>query len=445
MILLRAAQYSKNRVEGNASQRKRRFFQGFCRSPVSDFVVSQPKVNSNFESCPRDTLALRIKKGADRRIIRGHDWVFSNELIEIPPSAKNHGGALVHLQNHQGKYLATATFNPKTLIAARIVSRKPLAALSVDWFRNRLEDALALRNVIFTNPYYRLVYGESDGLPGLVIDRFGDYLVVQITTAGMELVREILAAALVEVLRPKGIVWRADDHFRELEGLETHEPSITGSVTAEVEVREGELTFLTSLSAGQKTGWFYDQRDNRMRLHKYARGKRVLDVFSYAGGWAVHALKAGASSATCLDRSEPALAAATNNAIRNGVTLTTICGEAFAELRKLADAGRRFDIIVVDPPALIKRKKDFEAGLQAYFQLNRLAVQLLSSSGLLVSCSCSHHLPEENLWEVVQHAASAAKKNIRMTEIGAQSADHPMHPGMPEMTYLKALYAWLSG
>jgi 23S rRNA (cytosine1962-C5)-methyltransferase len=420
------------------------FVGGFCGSSVSVYVVSQPKVNSNFEPARRDTLTLRIKKGADRRIIRGHDWVFSNELIEIPHSAKNHGGALVHLQNHQGKYLATATFNPKTLIAARIVSRKPLAALSVDWFRNRIEDAMALRDVIFTSPFYRLIYGESDGLPGLVIDRFGDYLVVQVTTAGMELVRENLAVALDDVLRPKGIVWRADDHFRELEGLETRAPLITGSVPAEVELREDELAFSTNLSEGQKTGWYYDQRDNRLRLHKYSRGKRVLDVFSYAGGWAVHALKAGATSATCLDRSESALTAATNNAIRNGVAVTTICGEAFAELRKLVDAGKRFDIVVVDPPALIKRKKDFEAGLQAYFQLNRLAAQLLSSSGLLVSCSCSHHLPEENLWEVVQHAATAAKKNIRITEIGAQSADHPMHPGMPEMTYLKALYAWLS-
>lgn len=399
-----------------------------------------------FSTAPQNTgpVTIKLKKGTDRRLLRGHAWVFSNELQDHAILKTLAPGSLVHLANHQGKFLATAYANHKPLIAARIVSRCPLACLDSQWFTERIQEALALRSAMFTHHDYRLIYGEADQLPGLVVDRFGKYLTVQITTAGMERVRGEIEQALNAVLQPEGMVWQGDDSFRELEGLDTAEPQIIGHVPPRVEIHEGPVRFSVDLLGGQKTGWFFDQRDNRLRLHKYAAGQRVLDVFSYAGGWATHALVAGAKSATCVDRSEKALHDAAANAQLNGAQVETIRGDAFDVLRSLIDQGRKFDIVIVDPPALIKRKKDFDGGLQAYFQINRLAAQLLSSQGLLVSCSCSYHLPIEQLREIVQHAATFVDKSARITEIGQQATDHPSLPSMPELSYLKALFAWLS-
>ncbi|MBX3416924.1 MAG: class I SAM-dependent rRNA methyltransferase [Pirellulaceae bacterium] len=406
--------------------------------------MDQEKLRQLPHQTPTNRAVVKLKKGTDRRLMRGHAWVFSNEIQDSQALKGLPPGTLIHLANHQGKFLATAYANPKTLIAARIVSRRPLAALDSHWFTERFEDALALRSAMFTGHDYRLIYGEADGVPGLVVDRYGDYLVAQVTTAGIENVKADIERAFNQVLRPRGIVWRGDDQFRELEGLPIVEPDVVGEVPEQVVIREGAVKFNVDLRGGQKTGWFFDQRDNRLRLHKYAPGQRVLDAFSYAGGWAIHALTAGAKSATCLDRSEKALASATANAALNNCQLETVCGDAFESMRAMIDQGRRFDIVVLDPPALIKRKKDYEAGLQAYYQLNRLAAQLLSSRGLLVSCSCSHHLPEAQLWDIVRHTAAHVEKNVRITEIGLQSSDHPCLPAMPEMTYLKAVYAWLS-
>ncbi len=386
---------------------------------------------------------LHLKKKADQRLIRGHDWVFSNELQPPPKLGLDEAGRVVHLVNHQGKFLASGYYNPKSLIAVRVLSREPMDQITAEWLMIRFRRALARRESVFQQPYYRLVYGESDGLPGLVIDRFGPYLVVQITTAGMERVKPAIQAALQEVLNPTGIVWRADDRFRELEGLPVQEPETTGDVPDVVPVIEGDLVFETRLSEGQKTGWYFDQRDNRLRLHRYAHGKRVLDVFSYAGAWGLHALAAGAASATCIDSSKDALLAAQKSAQLQGRTIETICDDAFAALRGMLKENRRFDIVVIDPPPLIKRKKDFEAGLQAYYQLNRLAAQLLVDGGLLVSCSCSHHLSQEQLVEILRHTSMQFNRPMAIAESGGQAIDHPVHPAMIETAYLKALFAWV--
>lgn len=386
---------------------------------------------------------MTLKKKADQRLIRGHEWVFSNELLNPPKVPEEEYGCLVQLQNHQGNYLATGYYNHKSLIAARVISRKPLTVDGAHWLDEKMASALARREAVFNEPYYRLIFGESDGLPGLVVDRFGDVLVAQVTTAGMERLRGEIESALHRVVQPSGIVWRADDHFRELEGLPLQPPEVTGQVPDTITVKEGGLTFSMHPLGGQKTGWFYDQRDNRLRLHKYARGKTVLDVFSYAGAWALHALSAGAEAAVCIDRSREALAAAEMNAQLQQVQLETVCGDAFKTMREMNKASRKFDIVILDPPPLIKRRKDFEAGLQAYFQLNRLASQLVSRGGLLVTCSCSHHLDEAQLVDIVRHTGLQFGRAMAIAEKGGQSIDHPIHPAMAETQYIKSMFVWL--
>jgi 23S rRNA (cytosine1962-C5)-methyltransferase len=386
--------------------------------------------------------SLKLRKGAERRVLRGHEWVFSNEL-QPPPAGQPwpETGGLIHLQDYRGKFLAACYFNSKPLIAARIVSRTPLARLDRSWLRPRLEAALRFRELLYPTRSYRWVHGEADGLPGLVVDRFGDYLTVQITTAGMQRLENELIDLLEELSGCRGLVLRADDHFRELEGLPLQPPSTRGEVPEWVALSEGELQFETQLLAGQKTGWFFDQRDNRQRLRRYVGGARVLDAFCYAGAWGITAARSGARQVTCLDSSPVAIDLVRRNAELNHVSIETVTADAFAALKQLQEAGRKFEVVVLDPPALIKRKKDHEAGLQAYYQLNRLATSLLAPEGLLVSCSCSHHLAHQELVEVVAHAARHHQRQIGLVEIGQQSADHPIHPAIPETAYLKALFA----
>lgn len=386
--------------------------------------------------------SLKLRKGAERRVLRGHEWVFSNELQPPPPGAPwPPAGGLVHLQDYRGKFLASCYFNPKPLIAARIVARAPLAELDGNWLRPRLEAALRFREQLYPNRSYRWVHGEADGLPGLVVDRFGDYLTVQITTAGMQRLEQELLDLLRELSGCRGLVLRADDHFRELEGLSLQPPAPSGEVPEWIGLNEGDLQFETQLLAGQKTGWFFDQRDNRQRLRRYVAGARVLDAFCYAGAWGITAAKSGASQVTCLDSSPVAIELVRRNAALNQVSVETLTADAFTALKQLQEAGRKFEVVVLDPPALIKRKRDHEAGLQAYYQLNRLATSLLAPEGLLVSCSCSHHLAHQELVEVVTHAARHHHRQIALVEIGQQSADHPIHPAIPETAYLKALFA----
>lgn len=385
--------------------------------------------------------SLKLRKGAERRVLRGHEWVFSNEL-QLPQNGQTwpESGGLVHLQDYRGKFLASGYFNSKSLIAARVVARTPLARLDRNWLRPRLDSALRFREQLYPGRCYRWVHGEADGLPGLVVDRFGDYLTIQITTAGMQRLESELLDLLGELSGCEGIVLRADDHFRELEGLSLQPPTARGVIPEWVALHEGDLSFETQLLTGQKTGWFFDQRDNRQRLRRYVAGARVLDAFCYAGAWGITAAKSGASEVTCLDSSPVAIELVRRNAALNQVSLETLTADAFAALKQLQEAGRKFEVVVLDPPALIKRKRDHEAGLQAYYQLNRLATSLLAPDGLLVSCSCSHHLAHQELVEVVTHAARHHQRQISLVEIGQQSADHPIHPAIPETAYLKALF-----
>jgi 23S rRNA (cytosine1962-C5)-methyltransferase len=386
--------------------------------------------------------ALRLKRGEDRRLRAGHLWVFSNEVdIGATPLTGFAPGALVRIHDHRDQFLGYGYVNPHALICARILSRSPAHPPDQSLLVNRLESARHLRERHYAAPYYRLVFGESDGLPGLVLDRYGDILVGQIATAGMEAMRAEIEAAVQKLLAPRVLVWKNDGSARELEQLPKQLISAIGAMPEELQIVEGGLHFRVPLAGAQKTGWFYDQTANRELFRRLLwPGARVLDVCSYAGAWAITALHCGASAALCVDSSAPALAVAESNAAANRVSLGTRRGDAFEVLEQLQRDGECFDVVVLDPPAFIKRRKDLPKGEAAYRKLNQLAMRLLERDALLVSCSCSYHLPADDLVELIQAAARHSSRFAQILATGGQAIDHPVHPAIPETRYLKAFF-----
>jgi 23S rRNA (cytosine1962-C5)-methyltransferase len=385
---------------------------------------------------------LKLKRGEDRRIRAGHPWVFSNEIDNaVTPLAKVPPGSAVRIHSDRDQFLGHAYVNPHALICARIVGRDIEQPLDRSLLVHRLNVALGLRERLSREPYYRLVFGESDGLPGLVLDRYGDVIVGQIATRGMEALRAEVEDVVRTVLAPRGMYWKNDSSARQLEQLDSVAEVAFGEVPDEVEVIEGGLRFVAPLAHGQKTGWFYDQTANRARLARYLwAGARVLDVCSYAGAWAVTALGHGAHSATCVDSSETALTYVKRNAAANGMEVGTVHADAFDALKQLHEQGERFDVVIVDPPAFIKRKKDIPQGTAAYRKLNQLAMNVIGREGLLVSCSCSYHLSADDHIEAIQAAARHGARFAQILEAGGQSPDHPVHPAIPETRYLKGFF-----
>jgi 23S rRNA (cytosine1962-C5)-methyltransferase len=386
---------------------------------------------------------LKLKRGEDRRLRAGHLWIFSNEVdTAATPLTAFEPGAVAQVVSDRDQFLGYAYVNPRTLIAARIVGRDPAYPLDASLLVHRLKVALALRERLYREPFYRLVFGESDGLPGLVLDRYGDVVVAQSGTAGIDRLRAEVEAAVEKVVHAKTLVWKNDSGARELEGLEKSVNTAgDAAMPAEIQVREQGVDFVAPLADGQKTGWFYDQAANRERLRRYLPpGARVLDVCSYVGAWAVTALKAGAGSASCVDSSATALDYVARNARANGVEVTTIKADAFDALKSLQESGARFDVVILDPPAFAKRKKDVPQAQAAYRKLNQLALPLIERDGLLVSCSCSYHMPAEDLSSAIQAAARHSARFVQVLELGGQSPDHPVHPAIPETRYLKTFF-----
>lgn len=384
---------------------------------------------------------LRLGRGEQRRIAAGHPWVFSNEVAADTPLKAFAPGEQVQVHAHRGEFLGYAYVNPHALICARILSTNAAQPVDRPLIEHRIRTALTLRERLYREPYYRLVFGESDGLPGLVLDRYADLLVGQIATAGMEALRETIEQAVQALLSPAGFYWKNDSGARQLEQLPSLAQTAFGEIPEQITVHEAGLHFTAPLTHGQKTGWFYDQCANRARLARYLwPGARVLDVCSYVGAWGVSAMRAGAASACCVDASETALRLAERNAQTNDVTVETIRADAFEALKHLRERGRRFDVIVLDPPAFIKRKKDIPRGQAAYRKLNQLALSLIEGEGMLVSCSCSYHLASEALIEIIQAAARHSHRGVQILEAGGQSPDHPVHPAIPETRYLKAFF-----
>jgi 23S rRNA (cytosine1962-C5)-methyltransferase len=387
-----------------------------------------------------DTLPeLKLKRREDRRLRVGHLWIYSNEVdVGATPLNAFEPGDLVRIVSDSGRFLGYAGVNPHSLIAARIIGRDVDAPPGRALITRRLRTAAALRNRLYPEGHYRLCFGEADALPGLVIDRFGEYFVCQAGTATMERMKGEVLDVLRREFGPAGVLWRNDGAARLAEGLGLYVELASGAVPEEVTVVEGGVEFSAPVHTGQKTGWFFDQRDNRRRLARYP-ADLVLDVFSYTGAWGLTAALRGAR-ATFVDSSAPALASVAAAADRLGVAAETVHGSALDVLRELCDAGRRFDCVILDPPAFIKRKKDHRAGLAAYQRINQLALRLLTRDGLLVSCSCSHHLTQGELIGAIQRAARHVDRFVQIVELGGQSADHPIHPAIPETAYLKAIY-----
>ncbi len=387
---------------------------------------------------------LILKSQADRRLKLGHLWIYSNEVdVERSPLKQFKMGEQVLVTTHTGKPLGIALMNPEGLICGRIINRDEKHPLNKSLLVHRFKQALALRELTFDEPFYRLVYGDSDLLPGLVVDRFGDYLVVQIASAGMELVKQDIVDALVQVIKPAGILLANDHSARALEGLPEYTEVAYGEVPEAVELVENGTRFLAPVHGGQKTGWFYDHRINRAQLQQYVQGKRVLDVFSYIGGWGVQAAVAGASEVYCVDLSESALDWVEKNAVLNGVEDKITCfeGKAVEVLKHLIAEDERFDIVILDPPAFIKKRKDQKNGEAAYRHINELGMRLLGRDGLLVAGSCSMHLGKDTLVEIVRAAGRHLDRHVQIIGQGGQGPDHPVHPAIPETDYLKAVFA----
>ncbi|HEU5281105.1 MAG TPA: class I SAM-dependent rRNA methyltransferase [Gammaproteobacteria bacterium] len=387
---------------------------------------------------------LSLKKGEDGRLRSGHPWVYSNEIDTTKsPLSSYTAGELVRVVDHHGSKMGVGTINPQALITVRLLSTDASAAFDHQFFTKRLTAALALRERLFNTPHYRLVFSEADALPGLVIDRYGQHAVVQINTAGMEAMRDVIGAALKEVIPElTSILLSNENSMRTHEKLNSYQEDLLGLTPAETIIQENGVSFSIPLLAGQKTGWFYDHRLNRLRLKDYVKDKRVLDVFSYLGGWGIQAAAFGAASVDCIEASKLACDLIKHNATLNNVAdkVTVIQSDAFDAMKALIQAGKTYDVITLDPPAFVKRAKDRREGMLAYQRVNELALKLLSPGGVLVSCSCSMHVSLEELQSLVQRAAVRTRTSLQILERGHQGPDHPIHPAIPETDYLKAIF-----
>lgn len=387
-------------------------------------------------------MTLYLNPRADRRLKLGHLWIYSNEVnTQRSPLKSFEAGSLVQVSSHSGQALGQAFVHPNALLCGRLVSRDVDEAVDEAFFVKRFTRALQLRERCFAEPYYRLVYGDSDDLPGLVVDRFGDHLVAQVSVAGMAEREALWVSALQTVLPHKGMLICTNHSANAIEQL-APETKIVGDMPDRIEVLENTRRFEIDPLKGQKTGWFYDHRLNRARLQAWVANSEVLDVFSYLGGWGIQAAAAGASKVTCVDASQSAIDGVLKNAELNRVQnkVSALKGKAVDVLKQLVQEKTQFDCVVLDPPAFIKKRKDQKSGEAAYRHLNELALRLLRPGGLLVSASCSMTLQASTLTDIVHAAARHQHRSAQLIYTGAQGPDHPVHPMIPETAYLKALF-----
>jgi 23S rRNA (cytosine1962-C5)-methyltransferase len=389
---------------------------------------------------PKTRPSITLPPGRHKRAEAGHPWIYSNEIAMDAATKALPPGTLVTLRKAGGEALGVATFNAHTLVAARILDRDAKRRVDREFFIARLESALNLRRRLYAEPHYRLVHAEADGLPGIAADRYGDVLVAQLNTAGMARLEEEFVAACDAVLAPRAIVLRNDSPARTLEGLELELRVVKGEIDGPIELVENGARFLADPREGQKTGWFFDQRDNRRFVAGLSAGARVLDLYCYAGGFAVAAAQAGADAVLALDRSEPALALAGAAAELNGVgeRCRFQRADAFGELSRMVAAGQRFGVVIADPPAFVKSKKDLGPGLRGYRKLARLTAALVEPGGVLFIASCSHNVEPPDFAEAVRRGLEDSGRSGRILRSAGAAPDHPVHPWLPESAYLKA-------
>ncbi len=381
---------------------------------------------------------IRLLPGRDRRLKSGHPWAFSNEIAMTAEAKALPPGAVARVQGDDGVSHGLFHFNPHNLIAARLLDRNADSRVDAAWYARRLREALSLRQRLGLRDACRLVHAEADGLPGLVVDRYGDVLAVQANTAGMDRALPELLAALREVLAPRAVVARNDSPVRALEGLEQGVSLLHGDDAA-AGIEENGVRHTLDLLAGQKTGWFHDQRENRARMAALASGATLLDAFAHTGGFGLAAAKAGAREVTLLDRSQAALDLALATAAANGLRgVAALRGDAVEEMEKMLAGRKAFGVVVCDPPAYAKARKDQPQALRAYARLARTAAGLVEPGGVLLLASCSHHVAPAEFAEANAHGLHRARREARLLFSGGAGPDHPVHPMLPESAYLKA-------
>ncbi len=377
--------------------------------------------------------AVILKANEDRRVRRGHLWVFSNE-VETFPSEIGAGDAVAFYTSHK-EFLGTGFYNPHSLIAGRLIDRRDIT-LDTAFFEGRLRRAMELRELFYPGGSYRWIFGESDDLPGLIIDRYGDAIVIESYAAGIDkLLPKIIEAA--KLIHPwKAIVLRNDVGPRNLEHLPQKIELLEGNLEERHRFDLDGLSLVADLMGGQKTGFFFDQRDNRATVAALCKGKRVADVFGYTGGFGLCAAKAGAASVTCVDNSEPALALAKENARLNGLEEKILFEKADA-FDWLSVGKEKFDVVVVDPPKLAPNRKSLPAAIKAYVRLNTLAMKRVAGGGFLATASCSQHVEREEFRQILSRAGHESGRRVRLVHWGGQAKDHPVRLSMPETEYLK--------
>ncbi|MSQ85614.1 MAG: class I SAM-dependent rRNA methyltransferase [Alphaproteobacteria bacterium] len=384
---------------------------------------------------------LRLKPGAHKRLATGHPWIYSNEVAMDAGAKALPPGGVVTIEDAVGNPLATAHFNPKPLISLRILEAKPDVAIDAAWFTQRLLQAQALRQRLIPDPFYRWVHAEGDHLPGLIVDRCRDVVVVQPNTAGMDRAMPEITVAIQSLMSPKAIILRGDSSYRALEGLGDVTNVMVGEVTSPVKITENGRIFFADPLGGQKTGWFFDQRDNRAFVAGLANDHKVLDLYTHTGGFAIACAANGAKSALGIDGSALALELATKAAAANN--LSSICKFERADVFDFLDAASnrkdKFDVVVADPPAFVKSRKDLKPGLQGYRKLARLCAGITTKGGVLFIASCSHNAPLAEFTEAVARGITDAGRSGRILKTSGASADHPVHLQLPESAYLKAL------
>lgn len=398
-------------------------------------------MSENTSPAPRPVVRLSIK--AEARAIRfGFPWVYADELVQDRRAKALAPGTLAVLEDTEHNPLGLVTVNPASKIIARMLDRDPAAVIDRDWFAARLTTALSLRARLFAEPFYRLVHAEADGLPGVVIDRFGDVAVIQPNAAWAEALIGPLAEALASVTGVTAIVKNATGRARGLEGLSQETVVLRGAVDGPVPVRMNGAVYLADVLGGQKTGLFYDQRPNHAFAQGLSKGARVLDVFAHVGGFGLAALAGGAVSTLAVDSSASALALATDAAGRmgQGARFATRQGDAFAVLETLAGTGERFDVVICDPPAFAPTKQALEAGLRAYERVAKLAAALVAPGGYLGLCSCSHAADLSAFRSACARGIGRGGRRGQILHTGFAGPDHPMLPQLAESAYLKALF-----
>lgn len=381
------------------------------------------------------TVVLRPKE--ERRILSGHAWVFSNEIEKIEGSPP--AGSVVAVNRSNGRLVGYGLFNPGSLIAVRIFSRRE-PTIDRSFLAERFRKAASLRERLYPGgTAHRLVHGESDGVPGLIVDRYGASFCIQTVALGIDLLKEEVCGALEDVFQPLAIVERNDSALRFLEGLPQTVGILRGALPDPVRIEEADLTFEVDLLHGHKTGFYFDQRENRAALRRFAPGTRALDAFSHDGAFGLHLAKAGARETLGIDVGEEVVARARRNADLNGLggACRFEAGDAVEALARLREAGERFDLIVLDPPSFTRSKKGVAAARRAYVDVNRKAMRILERGGILATSSCSHHITEPTFLECVQEAALSVDRSLRLLEWRTQAPDHPILPAMPETRYLK--------